>query len=140
MGFMTTLFLKVLFIIAMYAISVTMFHRLASKRLRVKRRRFFSFDTVNEEHERGDKLLRYLTLVILIAGFILHILNDFDSEYWFLQPYFIVAFSFIVRHLWKSFVERKAFSDNRESIYTLMETGINLLLFTLLFTSNFWLF
>ncbi|MBN8192933.1 DUF4181 domain-containing protein [Bacillus sp. NTK074B] len=137
---MTTLFLKVLFIIAMYTISVTLFHRIASKRLGVKKRTFFSSDTVNEEHERGDKILRYLTLVILAGGFILYVVNDFDSEYWFFQPYFIVAFFFIVRNLWKALVEVKAFSDNRESIYTLMETGINLLLFAALFTSGFWLF
>ena len=140
MGFMTAFLLKILFIIGVYIILVSLIHRVASKRLDVKKRKFFSFDTVNEEHERGDKLLRYLTLVILAGGFILHVVNDFESEYWFFQPYFILAFFFIMRHLWKSFVERKAFSDNRESIYTLMETGINLLLFAVLFTSDFWLF
>ncbi|MDX8342411.1 DUF4181 domain-containing protein [Rossellomorea sp. YZS02] len=131
---MTAFLLKILFIIGVYIILVSLFHRVASKRLDVKKRKFFSFDTVNEEHERGDKLLRYLTLVILAGGFILHVVKDFDSEYWFFQPYFILAFFFIMRHLWKSFVERKAFSDNRESIYTLMDTGINLLLFAVLFT------
>ncbi|MCC5800898.1 DUF4181 domain-containing protein [Rossellomorea vietnamensis] len=140
MGFMTTLFLKVLLILGIYAILVTFFHRVTSKRLGVKRRSFFSSETVNDHHERGDKLLSYLTLLVLLAGFIFHVVTDFDSEYWFFQPYFIVAIFYVARNLWKSFVENKVFSDKRESIYTMMETGMNTLLFTALFTSGFWFF
>ncbi|CAN7512966.1 DUF4181 domain-containing protein [Rossellomorea sp. LjRoot5] len=137
---MTAILLKLLLIIGVYIIIIHLFHWVVSKWLSMKRRTFLSFETVNDQHERGDKLLRYLAVVILIAGFVFHLVTDFDNEYWFLQPHFIVAFFFIARQLWKSFMEMKSFSDKRVSTYTLLETGINILLFFALFTSDFWLF
>lgn len=136
---MLGLILNLVFIAAIYIILVFLFHRVISRYLGLKKRKFFSHEMINEQHETGDKLIGYLAVVTLIAGFILHITTDFDEEYWFLQPYFIIAFFFVARQLWKSFMERKWMGSTKEYLYTLMEAALYIILFSALFSSNIWL-
>jgi Domain of unknown function (DUF4181) len=130
---------KLLFVIAMYIILVFLFHHVISRYLGLEKRKFFSHEMVNEQHEKGDKLIGDLAVATLVAGFILHVTTDFDVEYWFLQPYFIIAFFFIARQLWKSYMERKWLESNKEYLYTLMEAVLYIILFSALFSSNSWL-
>ncbi|KPL60304.1 DUF4181 domain-containing protein [Rossellomorea vietnamensis] len=131
--------LKFFFIIAIYIILIFLFHRVISRYLGLEKRKFFSHEMVNEQHEKGDKLIGYFAVVTLIAGFIFHVTTNFDVEFWFLQPYFIIAFFFIARQLWKSYMERKWMGSTKEYLYTLMEAVLYILLFSALFSSNSWL-
>jgi Domain of unknown function (DUF4181) len=135
LGFILTL----LFIIFIYIILVFLFHHVISRYLGLEKRKFFSHEMVNQQHEKGDKLIGDFAVATLIAGFIIHVTTDFDVEYWFLQPYFIIAFFFIARQLWKSFMERKWMGSTKEYLYTLMEAVLYIILFSALFSSNIWL-
>ena len=139
LGFIPSYFLKLLFIIGIYIILVSLFHRVTSRWLGMEKRKFFSHDTINDQHEKGDKLIGYLAVVTMIAGFIFHVMTDFEYEHWYSQPYIIIAFFFIGRQLLKFYMERKWLGDKRESIYTLMEAGFYMMIFTALFSTNYWL-
>ncbi|PFG07547.1 uncharacterized protein DUF4181 [Bacillus sp. es.034] len=138
LGLMTTFFLKLLFVIGIYIILVTLFHRVTSRWLGLKKRKCFSHDMLNKQHEKGDKLLGNLTVVVMIAGLIVVVGTSFESR--FLQPYLIISFFFICRLLWKSYMEKKWMSENREYTYTIMEAGFHTILLIAVFSTNYWLF
>lgn len=130
--------LKLFIIIAIYIILVFLFHRVVSRYLGLEKRKFFSHEMVNEQHEKGDKLIGNLTVVVMIAGLIVVVSTSFESR--FLQPSLILAFFFICRLLWKSYMEKRWMSENREYTYTIMETGFHTILFIAVFSTNYWLF
>ncbi|WP_179884985.1 DUF4181 domain-containing protein [Bacillus sp. AFS015802] len=138
LGFMTTFFLKILFIIGIYAVFVSLFHHVTSRWLGIQKRKYFSHEMINDQHEKGDKRLGYLTVLAMISGFIVVVSTDYESRY--LRPYLIIGFFFIGRLLWKSYMERKWTHDKREHTYTLMEAGFYTVLLIATFTTDVWLF
>ncbi|MFI8684916.1 DUF4181 domain-containing protein [Rossellomorea sp. NPDC077527] len=131
--------LKLLAITALYVILIAIFHRVVSKWLKMKRRKAFSHEVINERHKKGDKLIGNLTVLAMVAGFIMDVSTDVDPDNRFLQPYLIIAFFVVGRLLYKFYMEKKWLRDKRESVYTLMEAGFYTLLFAVAYSTNFWM-
>ncbi len=124
----------------MYFLFIYLFHYVISRWLDVQKRNIFSHELINAQHEKGDKIIRSLATVTLIAGFITIIVTDFEPDSWYLQPYGIVALFFVVGQLWKAFMEKKYKDDKREYTYTVIETGFHILLFIAVFSTLTWLY
>ena len=139
-GLIPSFFLRLLIIIVMYIFLVSLFHRVTSRWLGMEKRKFFSHDTINDQHEKGDKLIGYLAVVTMIAGFIFHVMTNFEYEHWYSKPYSIIIFFFIARQFLKFYMERKWIGDKRESIYSLFEAVFHVMLFTALFSTDYWLY
>ncbi|TMU87240.1 DUF4181 domain-containing protein [Bacillus sp. BHET2] len=140
MGFAQYFFIKLLFVMVMYFLFIYLFHHLISRWLDVEKRKIFSHELINAQHEKGDKVIRSLAAVTYIVGFIIIIVTDFEPDSWYFQLYGIMAFFFVVGQLWKAFMEKKNIDDIREFTYTMMETGFHIFLFIAIFSTVNWLY
>ncbi|BCB03969.1 DUF4181 domain-containing protein [Bacillus sp. KH172YL63] len=130
--------IHILLIIIVYLCLVHLFHRGASRWFRVKKRKSFSSEYINAQHEKGDKFIRSVAVVTLLVGLIVAIMSDFES--FFFRPYIIVALFFVIQQGWRAYMERKWLNDKRESTFTIVETGYHIILMISILTTYSWLY
>jgi protein-S-isoprenylcysteine O-methyltransferase Ste14 len=121
-------------VIILYFVLMYVFHVLISRVLHLSKRKIFNHEIVNETHKQLDKVIRLITVMVLITGFILSVFTDIDLDRWYTQPYFILVVSLITGQLLKVFMEWKYNEDRREYTYTIFETSFNIILLILFFT------
>lgn len=107
----------IIFIIGCF-VSIMTSNAVLRKVLNVKKRKFFSYNFVNDLHKKGEWIIRISFFVIFIAINIYVINNSFT-------PYFIYAFiAFgIILSGFRAIIEKKYAENPRDYLYTLSELG-----------------
>ncbi|MFP7226492.1 DUF4181 domain-containing protein, partial [Priestia filamentosa] len=85
-------FISLLAIILLFWIS---FNTIMRKWLKVKKKKLFSYNHVNEKHKKMDWTIRIITIASILIGFIINISRDSTDWFWFLQSW-VILFIFIV--------------------------------------------
>ncbi|OIU68599.1 DUF4181 domain-containing protein [Rossellomorea aquimaris] len=127
-------FLKLILFIFIYILLLYAAHLGISRWLGVTKRKIFDYGIVNEKHKELDKVIRLITVAVLITGFILSLLTDFELNHWYIHPYTILVVSLISGELLKIYMEWKYIEDKREYTYTILETSLQAVLLILFFT------
>lgn len=96
-------------------VSIALFNAIMRKVLNVERRKFFSYNFVNDFHKKGEWILRisFIIIYIVIAA------NDAINPFFF---YAIFAFAILLSGF-RAIVEKKYAKNSKDYIFTLSELG-----------------
>jgi hypothetical protein len=131
--------LKFMLCIMFYILLLYVFHHSVSRWLEVSKRNIFAHDIVNNHHEKADKIMRMLAVLVLITAFIINIALDFDTNRWYLHPSFLIALSLVLCQLLKAYMEWKYIENKREYTYTILEAGLNAVVLGWFFSTGVWI-
>lgn len=104
---------KFLFFLIIVVLLYVSFNTIMRKILNVERRKFVSYNHVNEKHKRIDWTIRISTIVIILLTIPINITRD-PIDFWFLQPWFILSISISVSETARAVMEWK-YAENPNS-------------------------
>jgi uncharacterized membrane protein len=84
-GSESAFWLELVFLLAIFILLVAAFNATMRKRLNVEKKKFFSYNHVNDKHRKIDWTIRIAFMGVLLIGFFVNITRDFADQLWFLQ-------------------------------------------------------
>ncbi len=105
-------------------VSIGIFNMIMRKVLSVERRKFFSYNFVNDFHKKGEWILRisFVIIYILIAAF------DAINQFFF---YAVIGFGVSLSGF-RAIIEKKYAENPKDYLYTLSELGFAMVVITII--------
>ena len=133
--------LKLLLMIMILLLFLFIFNTVISNWLKVDKKKFFSYDHVNEKHKKIDWTIRIVFIVSLLLGYFINITRDPMEWFWFLETWFLVIIYIVVTETVRAVMEWRYEENPKAYILTISQlVFVVILLFTIFKTDFFGLF
>ncbi len=133
--------MKLFLLISIFLLFSFIFNTVISKWLKVEKKKFFSYDHVNEKHKKIDWTIRMAMLVSLSLGYFINITRDPMEWFWFLETWFLVIIFIVVSETARAVMEWKYAENPKAHMLTISQlVFVVILLFTTFKTDFFGLF
>jgi signal transduction histidine kinase len=134
---MSDFWLKFFLFLLIYGLLIFFFNRVMRKWFKVKKKKLFSYNHLNEKHKKVDWIIRITFVILIIVGGFYNAIQNPLERIWFLETH-IVMFAFILASETVRAVMEKRYAENRNDYkYTLSQLGFISLSLLLIFTTNF---
>jgi Domain of unknown function (DUF4181) len=134
--------LNVLLLLAIYSLLIYIFNKVMRKWLKVEKKKFFSYNHVNQKHKKIDWIIRITFLLFLIISTTINIMRMQKGleKIWFLETYVILFIFIIVTETARALMERKYAENRKDYKFTIIQlVYISILLYLTFSTNFFWL-
>ncbi|MGE7023623.1 DUF4181 domain-containing protein [Solibacillus cecembensis] len=111
--------LLILLIVVVLVINI--FGFVIRKLLGVERKKWFSYNHLNERHKKLDWLVRIFFIILLFISNFYTNYNDIFGAYWYSDTWFILICFIITSELLRVFMEWKYAENKKDFIATLAE-------------------
>ncbi|GAB3056353.1 DUF4181 domain-containing protein [Virgibacillus ainsalahensis] len=128
---------NLILLLAIILLLMVLFNTIMRKWLRIKKKKFFSYNHVNEKHKKIDWTIRITTIVVILLGYIITITRGPMDMIWFLQPWFILFIFMIVSETVRAVMERKYAENPNAYKLTISQIVFFLILLFTLFMTDF---
>ncbi|WP_342506360.1 DUF4181 domain-containing protein [Sporosarcina sp. FSL K6-2383] len=129
---------KLFLVLAIFVLLSFCFNVVMRKLLKVKKRKFFSYNHLNDKHKTIDLTVRVAAVVMMLIGFSIAIKIDPMERIWFLEPYFFVFIFIFASETVRAFMEWKYSSNKNDYIFTIAQMLFHAIFLLSMFTTNFW--
>ncbi|WML44674.1 DUF4181 domain-containing protein [Neobacillus sp. PS3-40] len=136
-GVEPTFWLRLISLLAFVLLLLVSFNTIMRKWLKIERKKFFSYNHVNEKHKKIDWTIRITTIVSILSGYVINIMRDPINWLWFLQPWFIIFIFIVVSETVRAVMERKYAENPNAYKLTISQIIFVLILFFTLFKTDF---
>ncbi|MBD1383582.1 DUF4181 domain-containing protein [Bacillus sp. IB182487] len=107
------------------------------KLLKVEKKKFFSYNYLNDKHKKIDWTIRLIFIVLLFIGNFINVTRDPLESIWFLETH-VLLFVFIIASETTRAIMEKRFAENKNDyIFTTLQLVFMSISFLSLFTTNF---
>ncbi len=107
------------------------------KWLNVEKKKWFSYNHLNEKHKKLDWMIRITFLLLLLISFFYNVTQDPFDRIWYLETH-ILLFVFIIASETVRAVMEKRYADNRNDYkFTISQLAFIALSILLFYTTNF---
>ncbi|WP_164669747.1 DUF4181 domain-containing protein [Virgibacillus doumboii] len=107
------------------------------KWLKVERKKFFSYNHVNDQHKKIDFTIRISSVILLLFGSTYNSLKEPAERIWFLDIWFIILMFIVVSETARAIMEWKYATNRKAYILTLYQLGFIVVFLFLFFTTDF---
>jgi len=125
-------------IISIFSISIFVINIFLRKWLKVDRKKFFSYDHVNDKHNKIDWTVRIIFIIFMFIGFFTNATRHPDEPIWFIQPHIILFFLLFSTEIIRAIMEKKYSENPNDYLFTSIQLVIIALFIASLFMTNFW--
>ena len=123
------LFARLMLMVSIYGICLFLINNFTSKWLKVKKKKFFSYDYVNDKHKKIDWIIRITFVSFIIIGGFININRDSLNTLWSLQAAILIFASIIVSEIVRIIME-KIYSENKNDyIFTAIQLVVTSIFF-----------
>ena len=126
----------IVFLISIVLVLI-IFNYAVRKLLGVDRRKWFSYNHINERHKRLDWSVRIVFVIYLFFVFLYTANNIEVGTPWYFQTWFIVIIFLIISELIRAFIEWKYVENKKAFIATFLELCFAISIIILTITTNF---
>ncbi|WP_368505177.1 DUF4181 domain-containing protein [Alkalihalophilus sp. As8PL] len=116
---------------------VVLFNTIMRKWLRVEKKKFFSYNHINEKHKKIDWTIRITTIIAIFIGYVISIMRGSTEMIWALQPWFILLVFIVVSEMVRAIMERKYAENPNDYKFTISQIIFFLILFFTLYKTDF---
>ncbi|EFV75544.1 MULTISPECIES: DUF4181 domain-containing protein [Cytobacillus] len=131
---------KLLLLITIVGVLIYSFELGLRKWLKVEKKKFFSYNHINDKHKKVDWTIRIGFLVTLLTGYVIN-MKRYPMEFiWYLEPAVLLIVFIVLSETARAFMEWK-FAENRKAyLVTIFHLAFVLfLLFIVIKTDFFWM-
>lgn len=136
-GLEADFWLKLFLMLAIVFLVLTLFNTIMGKCLKVEKKKFLSYNYVNEKHKKIERAVRITILVLLLVGYFINITSDPVGEIWLLQPASILFVFIIVTESIRAYMEWKYEENKNAYILTVSQLIFISLLFMSIIKTRF---
>jgi Domain of unknown function (DUF4181) len=131
--------LKFFLLLGILSLLIYLFNKIMRKWLKVEKKKFFSYNHVNNKHKKIDWIIRISFLVILIISTTINIIRiqKGNEEIWFLETHVLVFAFIIVSETARAIMERKYAENRNDYLFTINQLVFVSILLLVTFTTNF---
>ncbi|WP_318153124.1 DUF4181 domain-containing protein [Metabacillus arenae] len=134
---MDGIWLKLFLVLAIYVLLLFLFDKVMRKLLKVEKKKFFSYNYLNDKHKKIDWTIRLIFIVLLFIGNFINVTRDPLESIWFLETH-VLLFVFIIASETTRAIMEKRFAENKNDyIFTTLQLVFMSISFLSLFTTNF---
>lgn len=140
-GIEASFWLDLFLFLLMIGLLIFLFNAILRKILKVKKKKRFSYNYLNERHEKIDRAIRITFIVAMIIGGIINIARSPSSPILFLQPHFILFVSVFSSEIVRAVMEWKHAENKNDAIFTVLQLiFLTILVFSIYITDFFGFF
>ena len=136
-GIEPTFWLNLILLLAIVLLLFVSFNTIMRKWLKVEKKKFFSYNHINERHKKIDWIIRITTIVVILSGYVITIIEGPLNMIWFLQPWFIIFIFIVVSEMVRAAMERKYAENPNAYKLTISQIIFMLILFFALYKTDF---
>ncbi|MCS0669997.1 DUF4181 domain-containing protein [Cytobacillus firmus] len=131
---------KLILLIAIVVALIYFFELGLRKWMKVEKRKFFSYNHVNDKHKKLDWTIRISFMVVLLIGSSIN-MERYPMEFsWYLEPWFLLIVFNVMTETARVFMEWKYAENRKAYVVTLCQlVFILILLFTVIKTDFLWM-
>ncbi|WP_282141601.1 DUF4181 domain-containing protein [Cytobacillus oceanisediminis] len=131
---------KLILLIAIVVALMYFFELGLRKWLKVEKKKFFSYNHINDKHKKVDWTIRIGFLVILLTGYVIN-MKRYPLEFiWYLEPAVLLIAFIILSETARAFMEWKYAENRKAYLVTIFHLAFVLfLLFIVIKTDFFWM-
>ena len=128
---------KLIVILISLVLVLHIFNYTIRKLLGVDRKKWFSYNHINERHKKLDWTVRITFLLILFFSYLYTASNMELITHWYFNPGFLVFIFLIISELLRAFMEWKYVENKKVFIATIIELCFAISIIILTIKTNF---
>ncbi|MGD6833906.1 DUF4181 domain-containing protein [Sutcliffiella halmapala] len=136
-GMEPILWLKLLLVLCVFGVVLYFFNSMMRKLLKVEKKKFFSYNHINENHKKIDWTIRIIFVGSILVGYFLNVQNDLSQGYWFLEPYFLLFLFIILSEIATAIMEWKYAKNKNAYLYTIFQLLFIVTFILIMFSTDF---
>jgi uncharacterized membrane protein YfcA len=136
-GIESDFWLRLASILLLYSLLLFFLNLLLRKWLNVKRKKFFSYNHINEKHKKVDWMIRITFMIALLIGYFINITRSPEEQITFLQPYILIFIFLVVSETARAIMERRYAENKNDYVFTVSQMVFNAGFLLSLFSTNF---
>lgn len=113
------------------------FNALMRKLLKVEKKKFFSYNHVNEKHSKIDWTIRITFIVILLLRYFVDTTRDPMDSIWFFEPWLLMMVFIVATEVARATKEYKYAENQNAYKLTISQLVFIVVIFLTLYLSNF---
>ncbi|MBU8730226.1 MULTISPECIES: DUF4181 domain-containing protein [Cytobacillus] len=131
---------KLILLIAIVVALMYFFELGLRKWLKVEKKKFFSYNHINDKHKKVDWTIRIGFFVTLLAGYVIN-MKRYPMEFiWYLEPAVLLIVFIVLSETARAFMEWKYAENRKAYLVTIIHLAFVLfLLFIVIKTDFFWM-
>ncbi len=129
--------LELFLLVSILLLLLVSFNAVMRKLLKVEKKKFFSYNHVNEKHSKIDWTIRITIIVVLLIGNFVNNTRDPMDWIWFFEPWYIMMVFIVATEVARAIMECK-YAENRNAYkLTISQLVFIVVIFLTLYWSNF---
>lgn len=104
--------------------------------LKVEKKMLFSYNHVNDKHQKIDWTIRIIFIAFIILGSFINIERDYTERIWFLEPWYLLIGLTILSEAVRAFMEWRYVDNKNTYIFTLSQLVFGMILVISILTTN----
>ncbi|TYS18579.1 DUF4181 domain-containing protein [Rossellomorea vietnamensis] len=120
---MESLLLKVIIFLVLYALVIILFNTVMRKKLKVKRKKIFSYNHLNEKHKKIDWMIRFSFILVLIISYLYNMSQEIYDPVWFMETHTLLLGFILVSEVARAIMEKRYAENKNDYKFTLIQTG-----------------
>lgn len=122
---------------SIFGLVLFLMNKFLRKRLNVKKKKFFSYNHVNEQHKKIDWVIRITFIVFVLFGFFINVREDPSKHIWFLQTHILMFCFIILTELVRIIMEKRYAENKNDYIFTAVQLVVISVFLLAVFTTDF---
>lgn len=117
-----------------------LFSGVMRRKLKVEKKKFFSYNHVNERHSKVDWWIRISFVILITIGLVVNIMTMPAEIKWYREPWPLLLTFIIVSEIVRASFERKYATNRNDYIFTIGQLVFNIVLVAVVLSSFYiWL-
>lgn len=126
----------ILFLISMWLLIVA-FSFGMSKLLKVERKKWFSYNHINDLHKKIDWAIRITFTITLLVSTYYMIYSDSSETVWYFETWFLLIVFVAISESVRAYMEWRYIENRKVYVLTILEMVFMIVLVTFIVTTNF---
>lgn len=138
---MGEVFAKIILMLFIYGLFIFLINKSSRKWLNVEKKKFFSYNHVNDKHKKIAWIIRITFIFFLFIGFLINVNRDPLKHIWFLETHILLLVFLIVSEIARIMMEKRYAENKNDYIFSAIQlVAISIFLLSVFLTNFFGLF
>ncbi|MGF2616445.1 DUF4181 domain-containing protein [Rossellomorea vietnamensis] len=120
---MESVWLKILLFLSLYGLVIFLFNTVMRKKLKVKKKKMFSYNHINTKHKKIDWMIRFSFILLLIISCIFNMSQEGVEPLWFTETHTLLIGFILVSEAARALMEKRYAENKNDYKFTLIQTG-----------------
>ncbi len=129
--------MKLILLLLGLSLIIYLFNKAMRKWLKVEKKKWFSYNHLNDTHMKVDWTIRISCVIALIIGFFMNVTREPSENIWYLETHFLVLPFLILSEIVRAVMEKKHAENKNDYLFTISQLVFLSIVFLSIFTTDF---